>query len=55
MENGSSEVSKAFRRAETSERRAVDGAHVTGCLGWGVGHSGYGGYLVAESVAEVVW
>ena len=55
VEYGCPEVTKALCRTEASERRVVDGAHVTGSFGWSVGCSSYGGDLLSESGAEVFW
>ena len=49
MEDGSAEVSEAFRRAEACECRAVDGAWVTDCFGRDVVCSDYGGDLLKEA------
>ena len=51
MENGCSEVSEAFCRAEICESWAVDGARVTGSFGRGAVCSNYGGDLLGEAGA----
>ena len=55
VDDGSSEVTEAFCRAETYKDRAVDRARVAGGFRGSIVCSGNGGGLIEKASTEVFW